>query len=61
MKNGLYLGADTSNYTTSLSLVKDGKVISNVRRLLPVESGKCGLRQSDAVFFHTRALPELAH
>lgn len=60
MKEKLYLGVDTSNYTTSLSLVRDGEVISNVRRLLPVENGKCGLRQSDAVFFHTRALPELA-
>ncbi len=56
----LYLGVDTSNYTTSLALCADGKIIKNVRRLLPVADGACGLRQSDAVFLHTRALPELA-
>ena len=56
----LHLGVDTSNYTTSLSLVRDGAVIKNVRRLLPVKEGEKGLRQSDAVFLHTKALPELA-
>ena len=56
----LHLGIDTSNYTTSLSLVCDGVVIKNVRRLLPVKEGEKGLRQSDAVFLHTKALPELA-
>ena len=54
------LGVDTSNYTTSLALICHGKVIKNVRRLLPVESGKKGLRQSDAVFLHTKSLPELS-
>lgn len=58
--NKLHIGIDTSNYTTSLSLVYDGKVIKNVRRLLPVKNGEKGLRQSDAVFLHTKALPELA-
>lgn len=56
----LFVGVDTSNYTTSLSLIRDGKVEANVRRLLPVGENKRGLRQSDAVFFHTKALPELA-
>lgn len=56
-----FLGVDTSNYTTSLSLVCDGNVIANVRRLLPVKDGEKGLRQSDAVFLHTKALPELSH
>lgn len=55
-----FLGVDTSNYTTSLSLVCEGRTIKNVRRLLPVEHGKKGLRQSDAVFLHTKALPELS-
>lgn len=55
-----FLGVDTSNYTTSLSLVCDGKVIADVRRLLPVKDGECGLRQSDAVFLHTKALPSLS-
>ena len=56
----LFIGVDTSNYTTSLSLIRDGKIEKNVRRLLPVAENKRGLRQSDAVFFHTKALPELA-
>ena len=55
-----FLGVDTSNYTTSLSLVSEGKVLSNTRRLLPVKEGEKGLRQSDAVFLHTKALPELS-
>lgn len=54
------LGIDTSNYTTSLALISEGRIIKNVRRLLPVESGRKGLRQSDAVFLHTKALPELS-
>lgn len=59
MKN-YFLGVDTSNYTTSLGLVCEGKVIRSVRRLLPVKDGEKGLRQSDAVFHHTKALPELS-
>lgn len=55
-----FLGVDTSNYTTSLCLVCDGSVVANVRRLLPVKDGEKGLRQSDAVFHHTKALPELS-
>ncbi len=55
-----FLGVDTSNYTTSLSLVCNGEVVANVRRLLPVKDGEKGLRQSDAVFLHTKALPELS-
>ena len=55
-----FLGIDTSNYTTSLSLVCDGKIIKSVRRLLPVKEGEKGLRQSDAVFHHTKSLPELS-
>ena len=51
------LGFDTSNYTTSVALF--GDTINNVSRLLPVKEGTLGLRQSDAVFAHTIALPEL--
>ena len=54
-----FLGVDTSNYTTSLCLVCDGEVIGSVRRLLPVKEGEKGLRQSDAVFHHTKALSAL--
>ena len=53
------LGVDTSNYTTSLSLVCDGNIVKNVRKLLPVAENERGLRQSDALFHHIKALPEL--
>ena len=53
-----YLGFDTSNYTTSAALFADGEMYSS-RRLLPVKEGQLGLRQSDAVFHHTAALPEI--
>ncbi len=55
------LGIDTSNYTTSAALIDaaTGQIVSSQRRLLPVKAGECGLRQSDAVFHHTAALPEI--
>ena len=58
----MYLGIDTSNYTTSVCLYdgSGGEVISR-RRLLPVREGELGLRQSDAVFHHVQQLPELFH
>ena len=57
--DSLFLGVDTSNYTTSLC-ISDGKnIIAEQRRLLPVKAGEQGLRQSDALFHHTKALPEL--
>lgn len=52
------LGIDTSNYTTSAALYDT--VSGEVRQeklLLPVKSGELGLRQSDAVFHHTKQLP----
>lgn len=54
-----YLGIDTSNYTTSVALIDDNFSILQEKRLLPVKSGQKGLRQSDAVFHHTKQLPEL--
>lgn len=53
-----YLGIDTSNYTTSVALLTPSGMESR-RRLLPVREGERGLRQSDAVFYHTKQLPEL--
>jgi len=54
------LGFDTSNYKTSVAVYqKDGEPFIN-GRLLPVPAGECGLRQNDAVFLHTKALPEIA-
>lgn len=54
-----YLGIDTSNYTTSAALYSQDKGIVHKKKLLPVKSGECGLRQSDAVFHHVRQLPEI--
>ena len=55
-----FVGIDTSNYTTSVAVCDaDGKVIANLKSPLPVKSGECGLRQSDAVFAHVKNLPEL--
>ncbi len=53
-----FLGIDTSNYTTSFAFFEDGQ-ITQVKRLLPVKEGEKGIRQSDAVFHHTKAYPEL--
>lgn len=55
-----YIGIDTSNYTTSTAVYISGenRVIQR-KRLLPVKNGELGLRQSDAVFHHTKQLPEL--
>lgn len=55
----LILGIDTSNYTTSVALLhaETGEVWQE-KQLLPVKPGAAGLRQSDAVFHHTRQLPE---
>ena len=54
----LYLGVDTSNYTTSAALYDSTsqKMYSEIMPL-PVKKGEAGLRQSDAVFHHTRQLP----
>lgn len=55
-----FLGIDTSNYRTSAAVCDlDGNVIRQVRRLLPVKSGELGLRQSEALFEHTKALPSV--
>ncbi len=53
------IGFDTSNYTTSIAFF-DGVGGENCSKLLPVKEGELGLRQSDAVFHHTKSLPELS-
>lgn len=55
----LFLGIDTSNYTTSLSLCEGGKMIANEKLPVSVKEGERGIRQSDAVFCHTKNLPRL--
>jgi len=55
-----YLGIDTSNYTTSVAVYNsDENRIFQAKKLLPVKSGQLGLRQSDAVFHHTKQLPDM--
>ncbi len=54
------LGIDTSNYTTSAAVYDtDTNTIEQSKRLLPVKEGDCGIRQSDAVFHHTKQLPDI--
>ena len=54
------VGFDTSNYTTSVAVATlDGRVVANFKTLLTVKEGQRGLRQSDALFEHTRNLPSL--
>ena len=55
----LFLGIDTSNYTTSSALFDGERVLENRKMLLPVKQGEKGLRQSDAVFHHVRQLPQV--
>lgn len=60
MQKPCFIGIDTSNYTTSLSVVSvDGTVLDNFKIPLSVKEGERGLRQSDAVFLHTKNLPEI--
>ena len=53
--NCLYMGIDTSNYTTSISFCdQGGQVLVNYKQLLPVKKDQVGLRQSDACFAHIK-------
>lgn len=53
-----FLGFDTSNYTTSVAYY-DGTSFVQKKQLLPIKEGERGIRQSDAVFHHTMAYPQL--
>lgn len=57
---GLYLGIDTSNYTTSAAVYdsRHNKIYMD-KRLLTVKNGECGLQQSTAVFQHNAHLPHI--
>ena len=56
----LFLGIDTSNYTTSVALYdSETGQMRGLKKLLPVKDGQLGLRQSDAVFHHTAQLHSL--
>lgn len=52
------LAFDTSNYTTSVSLLR-GEALTSETMLLNVRPGELGLRQSDALFAHVQNLPLL--
>lgn len=54
----MYIGFDTSNYTTSVATY-DGKIVCQAKQVLTVKPGERGLRQSDAVFQHTVNMPKL--
>lgn len=54
----MFLGLDTSNYTTSAAAFGDD-IARNVSRLLDVKEGQLGLRQSDALFHHVQRLPDI--
>ena len=58
---GLFLGIDTSNYTTSFAVCDEKEVLFNEKQLLFVKEGERGLRQSDAVFSHINNIPELVN
>lgn len=60
MRKPCFLGIDTSNYTTSLAIADEaGNIVANLKMPLSVKNGERGLRQSDAVFQHTKNLPEI--
>lgn len=60
MKEQVYLGIDTSCYTTSLFFMNtEGGKAAEARRILTVKQGGCGLMQSEMIYQHTRNLPEL--
>ena len=60
MKQKCFVGIDTSNYTTSVAACNEsGEIIANLKAPLPVAKGERGLRQSEALFAHTKNLPKL--
>ncbi len=54
-----YLAFDTSNYTSSVSLAENGKILSDKRILLTVKKDTVGLRQSEALYQHWENMPKL--
>ncbi len=58
------LGVDTSNYVTSLAVIKrepdrEASLVQEKRITLEVLKGGKGLRQSEAVFQHVKNMPEI--
>lgn len=55
----LFLGVDTSAYTTSICCICEEGIVFEKRTMLSVPLGGRGLRQSEALFQHVRNLPAL--
>lgn len=56
----MFLGIDTSCYTTSLAVVDEkANLLAEQRMILPVSLGEQGLRQSTALFYHLQNLPKV--
>lgn len=55
----VYLGIDTSCYTTSVACYSAEGLIYESRKLLSVAHGQRGLRQSEGLYQHVRQLPDL--
>jgi len=55
------LGIDTSNYATSVGIVdnENHEILFHEKRFLPVEKGRIGLRQQQAVFEHIKNLTDI--
>ena len=53
----VYLGIDTSNYTTSVAAVFEDGTTESIKVPLKVRKGEKGVRQSEALFMHTVNLP----
>ena len=51
-EEALYLGFDTSCYTTSIACVGHSGIVFSERTMLRVHLGEAGLRQSEGVFQH---------
>lgn len=61
VRSPLFLGIDTSYYTTSLALVDaDGRLLEDQRRPLTVPKGERGVSPPQAVWAHLKALPGVA-
>ncbi len=60
MQNRLFLGIDTSAYTTSMVVLDENQqILFSEKKVLLVPEGKRGLRQQEALFQHVQNLPRL--
>ncbi|MBR3299703.1 MAG: hypothetical protein IKI64_10990 [Clostridia bacterium] len=57
--NKIFIGIDTSCYTSSAACVCVDGILADKRRLLSVRPGDRGLRQSEGVFQHVKNMTEL--